>query len=259
MKIDIVESNSQRLRVEIRTNVPLYVFFGLVFIVLGIWCMRQLAVEARIVVEQQLFMYTNTCLWIIDCGNAEAAAQDVRVTMAGHEIQVDLPGGVYRLALPASDGDEKTAIARDLKAALARPGASYRHEEGAPIAALLLGLVCIGGGLVILSVIQWVSLSADRDAGTLELTRRLRFRPRSRELKWDLADLDAVLVKPSTLKTGKHIVTSYSVLLQMRGPASRVPVGITFLPMFTERDAGKLARIVRTWMNGSYPPTGMRR
>src|SRR5690606_5172568 len=171
MKIDIVESNSQRLRVEIRTNAPLYVFFGLVFIVLGIWCMRQLAVEARIVVGQQLFTYSNTCLWIIDCGNVVAAAHDVRaVTMVGHGIQVDLPGGVYRLALPASDGDEKTAIARDLKAALARPGASYRHEEGAPIAGLLLGLVCIGGGLMILSVIQWVSLSADRDAGTLELT-----------------------------------------------------------------------------------------
>jgi hypothetical protein len=249
MRLDVVENDSKRLHLTLTTNAPLYAIFGAMFVLMGLWCTRLLAVEASIVVEQQRFAYTQTCLWILDCGAVHSAVADVRdVSLVDHEIEVQLADGPHRLALPQSDGDEKVAIARDIEAALARPGTSFRHVEGSPLAGLLLGLVCIGGGLVILSAIQWVGLTADRTAGTLKVTRRLLLWPREKHLQIDLAVLDTVRVIPSTLRTGKHIVTSYSVALQARGQGIENSLRVTFLPMFTEGDANELSRIIRAWI-----------
>ena len=229
-------------------------FFGLLFMGLGLWAIRLLAVESRIVVEQQRFTYTSTCLWVFDCGNAQAEATDVRgVTMVGHEIHVQLADGAHRLELPASNGDEKVSMAREIQSALSQPGASFRHEEGSPLAALLLGLVCLGAGRVILSAIQWVTVIGDRDAGTMRVLRRLLFWSPWRERVFSLAEVEAVLVTPHTLRTGRHIVTSYSVRLRTRGRDS-AGVGITFLPMFTEKAAGNLARILRAWLKSIKRP-----
>lgn len=257
MHVEIVENSRRRLHLALRASTPLYAFFGVMFIGLGLWCIRLLAVETRILVEQQRFSYTNTCLFIFDCGTVQAAAQDVRdVGLVLHargpwrsqEVQVQLADGAYRLTLPQSGGDEKAAIARDIRAALSRPDASFRHAEGSPVAAALLGLVCIGGGLVICLAIQRVSLLADRDTGRLQLRRRLLLWPIERRVEIDLADLEAVQVVPHTLQTGRHIVTSYSIRLQTRGQHIGDSVCLTFLPMFTERAATSLAQIIRTWL-----------
>jgi hypothetical protein len=179
----------------------------------------------------------------------QSAAQDVRsVALVGHEIQVELPDGAHRLALPQSDGDENAAIARDIQAALSRPDSSFRHAEGSPLASLLLGLVCVGSGLVILSAIQRVSLIADRGAGTLQLTRRLLLWPGERKQEFRLAEIDAVPVIASTLRTGRHIVTSYGVGLQQRGQEVEEAARVTFLPMFTAGAATNLARILEKWL-----------
>lgn len=257
MRVDVVDNSRRRLRIALRTNVPLYTICGLIFVALGVWCIRLLAVEARIVVEQQRFAYTSTCLWIFDCGTVQSAAQDVRSVgivlhvrglWRSNEIEVQLTDGAHRLALPQAGGDAKSAIARDVQAALSRPGGSFRHVEGSPVAGLLLGLVCIAGGVLVLFAIQRASLVADRDTGTLELTRRLLLWPIGQKREIDLADLVAVHVVPYTLRTIKHVVTSYSIRLQTRGQSIDDSLRLTFLPMFTEGAATDLAQVIRTWI-----------
>lgn len=249
MRLDVVENNGERLQLQLATNVPLYLIFGALFVLMGLWCTRLLAVEASIVVEQQRFAYTQTCLWVLECGAVHAASSDVRgVSLVDHEIEVQLADGPHRLALPHSGGDEKSAIARDIEAALAQPAASFRHVEGSPLAGLSLGLVCIGGGLLILSAIQWITLTADRASGTLRLERRLLLWPRVNRHEIRLADLETVRVIPSTLRTGRHIVTSYSAGLQTRGQRPGDSLRVSFLPMFTEGDATNLAQIILAWM-----------
>jgi hypothetical protein len=249
MHLHVAENTEPRLRLALRSSLPLYVFFGLMFVALGLWCIRLLAVEVRVVVEQQRFAYAQTCVWVFDCGRLLADARDISaVTISGHGVEVRLPDGVHRLAFPLSEGVDKAAIGRDIAAALAQPGATFRHEEGQPVAGLLLGLVCLGSGLLILSATQWVSLDADRRAGTLRLTRRLLVWPWAQAKEFQLADIETVLAVPSTLNTGRHVVTSHAVRLRLRALAGGTWVGITFLPMFTEADATDLARTLRNWL-----------
>lgn len=247
MRVDIVENDPQRLRIALRTNVPLYAAFGLLFVALGLVCIRLLAVDVRIVVEQQRLAYTNTCVVILDCGSF-GTRDATAIALVDHEVEVRLPDGTRRLELPQSDGEEKAALSRHIQSAMQDPGASFRHREGAPIAGLLLGLVCIGGGVVILAAIQWVRLTADRRLGTLELERRLLLTPpMRRELR--LTEIEAVRVVPFTLQTPRHIVTSYGVHLLLRRHGADETVRVTFLPMFTERAAADLARLIRGWLD----------
>jgi hypothetical protein len=170
MRVEVVENDGRRLRLALRTNVPLYAFFALMFIGLGI-----------------------CCIWLLA----------VRVWLAG----------------------------------------------GEPIAGLLLGLVCIGSGVLIALAIQRVDLVADREAGTINITRRLLLWPTSGKHELRVADIQAVPVVARTLRTGLHIVTSHSVRLQARGQDPDKAVSLTFLPMFTERAANDVAQLIRAWLH----------
>jgi len=135
-------------------------------------------------------------------------------------------GGVVCLRLLAMDGDSPTAGA-------------------------MLGLVCIGCGLLILLAIQRVSLTADRAAGTMVLHRRhWLWRPRP-EQRIDLDDVAAVHALPFTLQTPRHTVTSFTVRLQRRGEAVDEATSLTFLPMFAEADATRVARLIGDWLGGA--------
>ncbi|MET0291990.1 MAG: hypothetical protein ABW136_06450 [Steroidobacteraceae bacterium] len=235
MRVEVTENSREKLRLRLRTNVLLYGFFGVFFVGLGLWCIRLLAFEARIVVEQQHLTYTRTCLWLFECERIEAS---------GAELQAGLPA----FELPQSNGDEKAVIAREVEGALSRPEGAFRHVEGSPGASLLLGLLCIVSGLVILLAIQTVEVVADRAAGTLRLTRRFLFRPAAADRTIALADIEAISSVPWTLRTGKHIVTSYSVRVRRRGETDVESSSLTFLPMFTQTDAARLAQTLRSWL-----------
>lgn len=117
------------------------------------------------------------------------------------------------------------------------------------IAGLVLMLTCLGGALTILSAIQWVTLRADREAGTLQLTRRLLLWPRTRRRTLPLAGLRVVHVMAHTLRTDRHLLTSYAMRLQVAGQAAEAAVGLTFLPVFSRDSVIGLARLLRAWVD----------
>ncbi len=168
MRVEVVDNSRQRLELRLRTSVPLYAFFGLLFVALGVLCIVLLGVDA---------------------------------------------------------------------------------------AGWLLGLVCVGSGAVILLAIQSVDLVADRKSGTLTLTRRLLLWPVLRRLDIALADITGVRERSSTLRTGRHIVTSYAVRLQLRDQSGD-GTSLTYLPMFTESAAADVAQIIRAWLAGSRDAAG---
>ena len=118
---------------------------------------------------------------------------------------------------------------------------------GPQLAGVLLGLVCIGAGLVILAAIQRVDLLADRSTGRLVIERHMALWRGAKRMELAIADIERVLVVASTLDTGRHITTSYSVKLRTGGLAAG-EVALTFLPMFTEKDALALARLIEGWL-----------
>lgn len=107
------------------------------------------------------------------------------------------------------------------------------------VAGWMLGLVCIGSGVVICAAIQQVRLIADRATGNLRITRRLLLWPVEQQYEFALAELEPVSVTAHTLQTARHVVTSHAVRLQGRS--------LTFLPMFTRGDADELASIISDW------------
>lgn len=169
MRIDIVENSRQRLHLALRVRLPAYLIAALVFIGLGLWCIRLLVMDAQATPEGTL------------------------------------------------------------------PG-------------LALGLTCIAGGVVILSAVQWVSVQADRDAGTLRITRRLLVWPFEWTHVLDLDDLQAIHVLAHTLRTARHVTTSYAMRLQTRQQRADDAVSLTFLPLFTSGSVTTLARMIRAWM-----------
>lgn len=117
---------------------------------------------------------------------------------------------------------------------------------GAELAGVLLGLVCICAGAVILAAIQRVDLKADRGSGTLEIIRRIALWPVTQRTALRLGEIGGVHILRRTLDTGRHSTASYAVRLQT--PHGAVP--LTFLPMFTERDARALAALIEGWLAG---------
>lgn len=254
MRVGVVENGRRRLHLTLRTHVWLYAGGAVLLVALGLWCIHLLAIDSRTVVESQRIRYEKTCLVRLPCGGFSATAGEVRGVgivlesrglWRSHEVQVELPDGPHLLALPRSGGDEKERIARGIEDALADPRASFRHEDGASWAGLLLGLVCVGGGMYVASALQTVNLVADRDEGTVVLSRRRLLWPAARRLELPLAELHSVDTVPHTLRTGRHVVTSWSLRLRTRDGAA---LPVTYLPMFTEAQARDLARLIRAWM-----------
>jgi hypothetical protein len=254
MRVGVVENGRRRLHLELRTHVWLYAGSAVLLVALGIWCIRLLAIESRTTVENGQLSHEKTCLVRVRCGGFRAAADEVRgvgvvVESRGlwrsHEVQVELPDGAHLLALPRAGGDEKGWVARGIEDALAAPGASFHHEDGATWAGLLLGLVCIAGGLVVASALQTVAFVADRDEGTVVLSRRRMLWPVAHRVELPLGDLQSVDTMPHTLRTGRHIVTSWWLRLRTRD-GTALPV--TYLPMFTEGQARELASLIQVWM-----------
>lgn len=173
MRIDIVENSPGRLHLALRVRLPAYLFPALLFIGLGLWCVKLLV--------------------------------------------VDPPDTVEGPAL-------------------------------GPALGLVLGLICMAGGLVILAAVQWVSLEADRDRGTLQITRRLLVWPFEWRHVLRLDELQAIHVLAHTLRTSKHVTTSYAMRLQKHQQDADDAVSLTFLPMFGAGSVTTLARMIRAWM-----------
>lgn len=254
MRVDVIENGRRRLHLVLRTRAWIYLGVAALLVALGAWCIHLLAIESRTIVENGRISYGKTCLVRISCDSFHAAAGEVRgvgVVLRSHglwrsyEVQVDLADGAHLLALPRSGGDEKERIARGIQAALASPGSSFRHEEGATLPGLVLGLVCIGCGIFAAFAIQTATLVADRDDGMVVVSRRRLLWPGLRQIELPLADLHSVDTASHTLRTTRHVTRSWWLRLR-KHDGGVLPVAS--LPMFTEGQARDLAQLIRNWM-----------
>lgn len=254
MEAIVRKQTSSNLQLTLRPNGLILFLAGLVFIGMGLIAMHLLGHHAVFAVKNGELRYERTSLLRLDPVGftlpVDSVANISVVSREGlsssDEVVVESAGEVLETAFLSVDGEGKRQIAGQSREAISREGGTFFYEEDARLLAILLGAVCVAGGLICWLSMQVVTISADRDRGTFLLHRRRLLLPRGDHHALRITEIRQVRVVAETLDTVKHQVTSYQVYLDRRGGGS---VAVAKGPMFTLTSAAALREILVAWLH----------
>lgn len=251
MKLIIRKQTPSALKLELRPNGVILFIAGLLFIGAGLFTIRALGYHTVFAMEGGKLRYEQKAIFPPGVSGFTYAADEVRglpLVIQKHsrsyEIIVEAGGESHPTYLVSVGGDEKREIAARLLEALSIEGGAYRFEEDGRAGAILLGGVCIGGGLICWFFMQVVTISADRERGTFTIHRRSRLLPRGKRRELKVDEIRAVRIADETMSTSRHRVISYQVYLDLAGESVPVAMG----PMFTNGSAEVLRAQLADWL-----------
>lgn len=251
MKLIIRKQTPSALKLELRPNGVILFIAGLLFIGSGLFTIWALGYHTLIEVVNGKLRYEEKALFPPGVSGFTYAADEVRdlpLVIQKHsrsyEIIVEADGESHQTYLVSVGGDEKREIAARLLEALSIEGGAYRFEEDSRAGAILLGGVCIGGGLICWFFMQVVTISADRERGTFTIHRRSRFLPRGKRRELKVDEIRAVRIADETMSTSRHRVISYQVYLDLDDEEVPIAKG----PMFSDGSAELLRTQLVAWL-----------
>lgn len=222
---------------------------------MGAITIRATAVSVTLEVNAEGLSYEEIRLWMRSANsfafsadeieNVEIVVKDIGISRS-LEIVVVAGGEAYDTTFPNADGDLKRALVEASLDTLSGAGEAFYHQDNGKVAGLLLGLVCIGGGLYCWNVIQSVTIVGDRAASTLRIRRSRRLLGRAERQSIPLDEITRVRVEAHTLDTGKLRTTSYQVEIAL---CEGEPVPVAYGPMFTEASAEELRSLLEGWLS----------
>lgn len=251
MKLIIKKQSPTSLKLELRPNGVILFIAGLVFIGAGLFTIRALGYHTVFAVEEGKLRYEQKAIFPPGVSGFTYAANEVQglpvviqENSRSYEIIVEAGGNAHPTYLVSVGGDEKRETAARLLEALSIEGGTYHYEEDGRAGAILLGGVCIAGGLICWFFMQVVTISTDRERGTFTIHRRSRFLPRGKRRSVRVDEIRAVRIADETISTVKHRVVSYQVYLDLDDEAVPVAMG----PMFTDGSAEALRDQLTDWL-----------
>jgi hypothetical protein len=251
MKLIIRKQNPSAMKLELRPNCVILFVAGLLFIGAGLITIWALGYQTVFAVEEGNLRYEQKAIFPPGVSGFTYAADEVRglplviqENSRSYEIIVEAGGNAHPTYLVSVGGDEKREIAARLLEALSIKGGAYRFEEDGRAGAILLGGVCMGGGLSCWFFMQVVTITADRERGTFMIHRRSRFLPRGKRRELKVDEIRAVRIADETMSTSKHRVVSYQVYLDLDDEEVPVAMG----PMFTYGSAEALRDQLTAWL-----------
>lgn len=253
MNLVVKEQTTSELKLELRPGAFILFFFGLLLVVAGLFVIRALGYHTVYAVENGTLRYEKRSLvgrhpssFVLGADSISGITIVLREGFGrSYEVAVESAGVVYDTSFMSADGDTKRAIAEQSLAALSREDGAFHYEDDGRIPAIILGGVCIGGGLFCWFAIQVVTISGDRRRGTLTIHRRRRFYPQGESVVLQIGEIRAIRIIGETTDTGTHQVTSYQVWLDHEGGD---PVPVAKGPMFTDGSAEDLRERLVAWI-----------
>ncbi len=253
MNLIVKKETASELKLVLRPGALILFVSGLVFIGAGLIAIRAMGHHTVFAVENGTLRYKKSSLagsgsgsFTLDAASVSGISIVLREGFSpSYEVAVESGGQVYETSFVIADGDKKREIAEQSLGALALDGGTFYYEEDGRIPAILLGGVCIGGGLICWFAIQIVTISADRLRGTLKIHRRRRLLPWGESSTLKIGDIHEIRIIGETTDTGKHQVTSYQVWLDHQGGD---PVPVAKGPMFTDGSAADLRERLAAWL-----------
>ncbi len=253
MKLSVKKRTADRLRLDLRSNSLILLFSGGLFVAMGIITIWAVGVRTVLEVdgeglsfEKSRFGRQSPDSFVLPAAEIEGIEIVLREggISPSYEMVVKTADGDRDTAFPNADGDRKRELVAQSLEVLSGGGEAFRHEDDGAFVGLLLGLVCIGGGLLCWRAIQKVAVVGDRDAGTLSIRRKPRRLGRE---SLRLEEIVGVGIGESVFDTGRHRVVSYQVEIELRD-GTKIPVAVG--PAFTDASAEKTRTRLDEWIAG---------
>lgn len=253
MNIIVKRDTASALKLELRPNAIILFVAGMILIGAGLIVIRAMGIHTVFAVENGMLRYEKSSLvgmgpdsFTLDAASVSGISIVLREGFSpSYEVAVEGGGQVYETSFVMADGDKKREIAEQSLGALALDDGAFHYEEDGRIPAILLGGVCIGGGLICWFAIQVVTISGDRLRGTLTIHRRRRLLPWGESSTLKIGEIHEIRIIGETTDTGKHQVTSYQVWLDHQ---SGKPVPVAKGPLFTDGSAADLRKRLAAWL-----------
>ncbi len=252
MKIIVQENSPQKLHLSLKPATIAYTLWGLVFLLCGTITLWLLAGKVHVTANEDGIGYQDRWLglctrqaWSLST-EAIQSIELVPINLSIYrslEVEVQAKDSSRRLAFPFADGPTKEFIVGKLRQAILCGGVPFRYESSGLIPGLILGSLCLAGGIVCLFSIQSVDLVAVSSLGVFTIHRGNLYRRKLAELPID--QLRTLSINAWQVTTAKNNVVSYRVLLQK--PNGR-PISLTCLPSFDQATAQELVQTTKQWL-----------
>lgn len=264
MEITVKAYTPEKLSLTMNASGCVYTFFACLLFAAGalpIWLMGD---QTKVSIENGVLNYDRKFMAIWPRESFSAPASDLKeldvklykgVAPAYEVYALTRSGTEQKFPFPFSDGDEKSAIAEEMRNALNAEGASFSETQDAWISGFTLGGACWAGGLICLLVIQRVNITANRTTEILTLSKKKVLLPSGKALRISIPDISGTnitdfVVNGKTDSTGVTTV-SYQVWIETK-QGEKHP--LAFGAMFTDKDAEYLANILDAWLAGRDQP-----
>ncbi len=254
MNIRVHQNTKQQLQFVLRPTGWIYVIAGLVFIGLGVLAMWFLAHQTSLSVNDETARYEKRFLsaWVIK-EFAIPVREIADISLELHEgfsptyrVTFSTAGEFFYADFPMADGDKKREIVDRCNEAVGQSnGGTYKYTESGLIPGLILGGVCIIGGLYGLLSLQTITVSMDRAKQRMTIDQRRWLLPVGTHREIDLAMIERIATKQVAVRTVKHHVSSYQVFVRCVDDEA-VPIAAG--PMFTENSAAETKKLLEGWL-----------
>lgn len=255
MDVTIKKNNPDRLELDVDTPAGRYLFFGILLFIGGVFVLHLLGRTATLTVSNDMVRFEEKRALFGSSSFDIPASQVTDVPVILKEsfgksltLAVQSAETIYEIPFAFADGDEKRAMAEELKKTIAEPDGTFTHSENPLFLGWTFGIILIGSGLLSFFVIQDISLVMDRQKNIIHIDRKRRFLPKNDQSTIPLSEFKKCQKDDVSLDYGDRRMaraSSYYVnIVDQKGGGFSLTRG----PMFTEHSAVKTMKLINNWM-----------
>ncbi|MBL8891163.1 MAG: hypothetical protein JNL67_14365 [Planctomycetaceae bacterium] len=254
MSTRVVNSTTERLTLKSRSNIWLYFPPGVLFIALGVAGIWWAGYTAKIQVQNGRLSYARDYFgfwrtfeqsWELNKIEKISVESVEFGIYASLEIFVMSPNGRCQLDLPASDGNQKKAIADELERARRGERRLYTRASSAWVPMSIMATACVGGGIVCWCLMETVTLDANAATQLVRIRRRRWLWPFATAISLRLDCLTSLQRQDVPWKTSSGYKVCYHLVFEDDDGGLQT---LTSTPLFTEHSSAVFLSLVNTWL-----------